>query len=198
MKNLLIVFLILLLAQIQFSACTSPAHQDSQVSERLPDSVYMAQGKTIVGAVFAKLSGELSAAMQSGGVEEAVPYCHLQAYPLTDSLSEVYKVFIKRTSQKVRNPQNVADSMENAIINTYLDKKAQGEPLTPMVVAVSEKETRFYAPIILSAPCLKCHGDIEKDISLEKYAIIQNLYPEDKATGFAEGELRGVWSVEFR
>ncbi|MEZ4827072.1 MAG: DUF3365 domain-containing protein [Bacteroidia bacterium] len=198
MKNLLTILLILLLGQIQFSSCTSPSHHSSQVTERLPDSVYMAQGKTIVGAVFSKLSGELSVAMQSGGVEEAVPYCNARAYPLTDSLAEVYKVFIKRTSLKVRNPQNVADSMENEIINTYLQKKTQGEPLTPMVVAVSESETRFFAPIILAAPCLKCHGDIEKDISLEKYAFIKDLYRSDEATGYAEGDLRGIWSVAFR
>ncbi|MEZ4827074.1 MAG: DUF3365 domain-containing protein [Bacteroidia bacterium] len=195
MKNWFLFLMSGALTALFLPACTSPATSEKQ--QEVADSVYIAQGKTIAGAVFSKLSGELSAAMQSGGVEKAVPYCHLHAYPLTDSLSAVYSAYIRRASHKPRNPQNAADSLEAATIAMYAEKMAGGEKPTPVVVREKEGAVRFLAPILLAAPCLKCHGDIDHDISPEKYALIQNIYPDDKATGFAEGELRGVWSIRF-
>ena len=42
--------------------------------------------------------------------------------------------------------------------------------------------------------CLNCHG---KDIDREVVARIDALYPEDRARGYAVGDLRGVFWVEF-
>ena len=54
------------------------------------------------------------------------------------------------------------------------------------------------APILLAAPvCLQCHGSPEKDIAPATMAAIKKLYPEDKATGFQLGDLRGLWRVTF-
>jgi hypothetical protein len=46
----------------------------------------------------------------------------------------------------------------------------------------------------VEAKCLLCHGDnVSKDIGDK----IQNLYPQDKATGFKLGEFRGfIWIKE--
>ena len=40
--------------------------------------------------------------------------------------------------------------------------------------------------------CLGCHG---KSIAPEVKAKLAELYPEDKATGFSEGDLRGAFVV---
>lgn len=61
-----------------------------------------------------------------------------------------------------------------------------------------EGSVHFYAPILLAAPvCLQCHGRPEKDIAPATMAAIKKLYPEDKATGFQLGDLRGLWRVTF-
>ena len=40
--------------------------------------------------------------------------------------------------------------------------------------------------------CLKCHGS---NVAPDVKAAIGELYPEDQATGFKAGELRGAFSV---
>ncbi len=44
---------------------------------------------------------------------------------------------------------------------------------------------------------MQCHGDPETDILPETYTKIKELYPEDKAIGYIENELRGIWVVEM-
>jgi len=50
---------------------------------------------------------------------------------------------------------------------------------------------------ILPSPhklCTQCHGS-EQSIKPEVLASINNLYPEDKATGYSENEVRGMWKI---
>jgi hypothetical protein len=51
-------------------------------------------------------------------------------------------------------------------------------------------------PIKLQAQCLMCHGPAEK-IPLEVKTQLAKLYPQDQATGFQEGDLRGWFWVEL-
>jgi len=44
---------------------------------------------------------------------------------------------------------------------------------------------------------LQCHGQIGKDIHDDVYKVIKEKYPQDKATGFKVGELRGIWDIKF-
>lgn len=58
--------------------------------------------------------------------------------------------------------------------------------------------TSFIAPIVLGNPlCLQCHGTPGEDIDPETLASIQKFYPNDKATGFKLGDLRGLWRITF-
>jgi hypothetical protein len=49
-------------------------------------------------------------------------------------------------------------------------------------------------PIYNQPLCLTCHGET---IDPELRARIRDLYPRDRATGFRDGDLRGVFWVEF-
>ncbi len=51
---------------------------------------------------------------------------------------------------------------------------------------------RYSAPIYVEKACLACHGAKDK-----RPAFIVKKYPEDKAYGFKEGDLRGIISVTF-
>ena len=57
---------------------------------------------------------------------------------------------------------------------------------------VVDKEFRFMKAIPPGAVCLKCHGT---DLSPEVTAKMTELYPQDKATGYKEGDLRGAFVV---
>lgn len=159
---------------------------------------YLEKGKTIVQESFKALSGQLAAAMQNGGVQNAVSYCNLKANPITDSLSRAYNVTISRVTLRPRNQSNLADSNDSDILGDYLKVLSAGEAMQPFVQSTSRDDIVFYAPITIISPlCLKCHGEVGSDISIEDYELIGSLYPEDQATGYSMQELRGLWKVEF-
>ena len=53
----------------------------------------------------------------------------------------------------------------------------------------------FYAPITTNSMCLQCHGS-EKDIKPATLAKIKSLYPNDKAIGYQENEMRGLMVIK--
>ena len=62
-------------------------------------------------------------------------------------------------------------------------------------VKIDEKDAIIYSkPIFIEAPCLNCHGSSEQ-ISAEVAEFLKNKYPNDKATDYNIGDLRGVISV---
>jgi hypothetical protein len=50
-------------------------------------------------------------------------------------------------------------------------------------------------PIRVLPPCLACHG-VEDALQAAVRAALAEGYPEDQATGFADGDLRGWFWVE--
>lgn len=151
------------------------------------------KGLSIISNTFIALSTELQKSMSEGGVAKAVKYCNVEALPITDSLSNKYGVKIKRTSDRIRNPKNMANQEEISVIESYKKLLSSDGKLSPMIKS-HKTETMFYAPIIANELCLKCHGN-KKDI--DEYSIITDLYPDDLATGYMTGDLRGIWSIKF-
>jgi hypothetical protein len=76
-----------------------------------------------------------------------------------------------------------------------------GNGAAPQAVVVANKPGLFtyYTPIVLKLPlCLSCQGEPGTDIKPETLAQIKKTYPTDEATGFKLGQLRGLWTVEFK
>jgi hypothetical protein len=72
-----------------------------------------------------------------------------------------------------------------------------GEELATMAWSeISEndgkEQFRFMKAIPTGALCLQCHGS---QISPEVTARLAELYPQDKAHGYSEGEIRGAFVV---
>ena len=155
------------------------------------------EGNFIAKESFKALSGELKQKVAEGGIAAAIDYCHLKAYPLTDSLSKEFMVHIKRSSFKLRNPANAPDSLEAIVLKEYEELLNNGEDIQP-IVEQDGKAIRYFAPIVLNAPlCLNCHGEVGKFINENDYALIKAAYPSDKAIDYELGQLRGIWSIEF-
>ena len=154
-------------------------------------------GNSIAKASFESLSGNLKAAASNGGIANAIQYCNMNALPLTDSLSKIFNAKIKRRSLKLRNPSNQPDSLEAYMLDLYLQIEKMRKPMVSKTLLAKNNEVRYFAPIILKSQCLKCHGVVGEDITDETYAIIKEHYPGDQAVGFREGELRGIWSINF-
>ena len=62
-----------------------------------------------------------------------------------------------------------------------------------VVEADGKKTFRYMKPIMTAGqPCLACHGS---ELKLEVSAKIKELYPNDQATGFSAGDMRGAFTV---
>ena len=73
-----------------------------------------------------------------------------------------------------------------------------GVPKLKVIRPGSSDEIHFFKPILLQAMCLNCHGSPGQDIQSPTLARIQQLYPDDRAVNFKEGDLRGVWHIIFK
>ncbi|WP_456378568.1 Tll0287-like domain-containing protein [Lutibacter sp.] len=159
---------------------------------------YSKMGMEITKASFKELSSNLIQQMKIGGPSQAVPFCNVQAMPITYKMAEKFNVTIKRTSDKVRNSKNKASKRELEIIKEYSTLIKNNEALTPIVELDENNMKHYYAPIKLNAKCLACHGELGNKLSVKTDSLIKSLYPNDKAIGYKDGNLRGVWSITFK
>ncbi|MDD3723688.1 MAG: DUF3365 domain-containing protein [Lutibacter sp.] len=186
MKNLLIV----LVFMAMLSCGNSLTDKEKQE--------YTNKGKEIAQNSFKALSEKLTEQMKLGGPAQAIPFCNVEAIPITQQLSDKYEVTIKRTSDKLRNPANEPTERELEIINTYHQLISSKQAAKPIVEVDSNNKKHFYAPIMMKANCLACHGKIEEFMTVKTDSIIKSLYSNDKAIGYNEGDLRGIWSITFK
>ncbi|SFU29781.1 Protein of unknown function [Pustulibacterium marinum] len=141
------------------------------------------------------LGKNLMGKMQQESPVAALTFCNVQALPLTDSMATKYNATIKRVSDKNRNPVNAANTEEVGYINEFQKIVAAGEKVKPIVKEEGDS-VHFYAPIVTNAMCLKCHGT-EATMAPEVRMKLPELYPMDKAIGYSENEVRGIWSITF-
>jgi hypothetical protein len=147
-------------------------------------------------AVQATLGKTLQQKIKEEGTPGAIEFCNLNALSITDSLSREFGVTISRITDRPRNQQNRAHDEEMNYISIYREDLAEGR--TPKgLVAPGDSTIHFYYPILTNNLCLQCHGTRESEISPGVFDKLQELYPEDRAIGYASGELRGLWKVTF-
>ncbi len=193
----------LCLVPLVLIGCAKPSEPETVVAPLSAETRTAAtqRGKAIVAETFSLLSSNLQSAIQQGGVSNALPFCSLAASPLTSGMAGKHGVTIRRVTHKARNPADKADAIELAILKHFeaaLPKATATNPPPPLVTNLVANTATFFAPIVLNNElCLKCHGELGKDISTDNVAVIQRLYPQDEATGFKLGDLRGAWRIDF-
>jgi len=149
--------------------------------------------KEAIQSLGSTLKNELEAAMKSGGPVNAMEVCNVKAPVIAEEISWEQDVQVSRTSLKYRNPDNAPNEWQTAVLEDFEEKKAAGaDPATLVYSEIVNDEFRFMKAIPTAGLCLACHGT---DISLEVTAELTRLYPQDKATGFKEGDLRGAFVV---
>lgn len=104
-------------------------------------------------------------------------------------ISEKEGVKIRHAAMKYRNAQNAADSREVMFTNRFEQEKGLQE-IKEEIEADGKAFIRYTRPIFVEKACLACHG--EKD---SRPGFIKSKYPDDRAFGFKEGDLRGILSV---
>jgi hypothetical protein len=165
--------------------------------EPVDTAALAAEARSLSMQLGERLKAELLGAMQAGGPVAAIGVCRERALPLTAELGAQHGWKIGRTSLRVRNSANAPDDFERAVLADFNRRLAAGEPVaqledTSLDTRGNQREFRFVKAIPTAEPCTVCHG---KDVAAPLRSALQEMYPEDAATGFAAGDIRGAFTL---
>lgn len=179
------------LLALSLSACAS--------NELAADRTKMAEEAQARSEILAdrfqkELLSALTDAMAAEGPQGAIGVCSSIAPALAAQLSGESGATVRRTALRTRNPAAKADATEQRVMESWAAAPL-GEDGKPKRWAAHEGDQHRYMRAIPTMPmCLACHGE---NIAPEVRAAIRAHYPEDQATGFAPGQLRGAFSVRW-
>ena len=135
----------------------------------------------------------MKAALMAGlreGPSSAIAACRVEAPKLAAEAS-TGGARVGRTSTKLRNPANAPKPWMLPILDRY----ARGAPeRVPAAVVIDADTVGYVEPIYLQPLCVSCHGTA---IDPELQSVLDELYPDDQATGYAPGDWRGVFWAEL-
>ncbi len=144
-----------------------------------------------------QLKGEVAAGMKSGGPAATVEICSVKAPLIAKEVAAASGWDVGRTSLKLRNPNNAPDDWEQQVLERFEQRKAAGEPAAELEFAAvvgsgADRQFRYMKAIGTEPVCLNCHA---AEIRPEVEAKLGMLYPEDRARGFAVGDIRGAFTL---
>jgi hypothetical protein len=112
-------------------------------------------------------------------------------------ISNRFELDFSRTALGVRNPANAPDAWESeqlAAFNFLMDSGLDPDTFENAEIVQEGEETvfRWIQPVRMMDTCLVCHGEnIDPRIKL----LLAQEYPLDEASGYAEGQIGGAYSV---
>lgn len=156
---------------------------------KLDEAKWKKAGADAVLPLKKSLKQTLVAGLEKGPVS-AIAACRMAAPQLAEEAS-TGGARVGRSSLRLRNPSNAPKPWMRPLLEAYAHSPDQREP---MVVAVDTETVGYVEPIFVQPLCVTCHGEtIAPDLKVK----LAELYPEDRATGYAPGDLRGVFWAEL-
>ena len=165
--------------------------------EKVP-SQEIKQARALIKAFGSDLKHVLKTSMKSQGPIKALEECNSKAGPIAQDNSSLSAWKIGRTSLKVRNENNTPDEWEYKTLRQFEQRKAAGENIKTMDYAETVQQGnqtvyRYMKPIPTAGLCVTCHGG---EVSEKITQKIKSLYPNDLATGFNIGDIRGAFTLQ--
>jgi hypothetical protein len=158
------------------------------------------QARTVANQVLGETKAVLDSALNSGPAATALGVCASVAQNIARR-HEQDGWRVRRVSEKVRNPADTPDADELAVLRAWQEDKRAGR-LTPatehqaILTAGGHRYLHYMKPIFIAGPvCLQCHGAADTLAPGVGEKLVE-LYPRDRATGYALGDLRGAISVK--
>lgn len=197
-----ITSIVALCMTVGLAGCTEPGNEErtdettaaaantGNIDLAALESEAQAITQSFVGTLLPTLQGALAA----GGPSEAIAVCSERAPQIAAELSAESGWSVRRVSLKPRNTGiATADDWERARLEEFDRRQQAGEAgATIRVAAVVDGEYRFMQAQPTMPLCLTCHGD---DLGPEVRSALASHYPEDMATGYSTGEIRGAISL---
>jgi hypothetical protein len=159
-----------------------------QAPEALRPAIERAQGAA--KALQSSLQTRLVEVLPKAGPAGALDICRREAYAIAAEVGMQQGVALGRTSHKVRNAQNAPRPWAAPIVAQHAGKKYAD---AKSYVVDLGTQVGVLQPISMGEACSMCHGApswMPDDVA----ATLKQAYPNDQATGFATGDLRGwIW-----
>ena len=149
-------------------------------------------------ALAKQLASELKTALTEAlkvSAENAIEVCNTRAPQIAATIAVENEALIGRTSLRVRTPANAPNAWQREVLEMFQRRHADGEPVssleysTVVETADGHTERRFMKAIPTEPLCVTCHG---RQLAPALQRAIAAKYPEDTATGFDVGDLRGA------
>lgn len=148
-----------------------------------------------------ELGGTLKRELGRGDPAAAISACSEVAPAIANRISLENGWRVTRVGTRVRNPMlGMPDPWEQRVLEQFEQRRGGGEDYAKMAYSevVEEPGGRYfrYMKAIGTQPlCLTCHGEKES-LPSSVAAVLDELYPHDRATGYAAGDLRGAISIK--
>jgi hypothetical protein len=189
MSRSLPLFLSLCLAGLAGCAGTPPKAVDAKVLE---------ETRAAAGKLATELGGRLKAEMSSNGPVAAISVCKQVAPEIASRISQEKNWQVGRVGTRARNPGNTPNAWQQEALKQFAERLAKGEKPDAMEFTQIERDTAGYGAhlnyakaVVLQPVCTTCHGAVE-GIPEGVRAKLKEDYPNDKATGYQVGDLRGA------
>lgn len=144
-----------------------------------------------------RLVAALNEEIARSGPEGAIPVCRDMAPKMAREVVAATGWQLKRVSLKARNAQRATpDAWERAALEEFDRRAAAGENPATLekgeTVEQDGKRVYRYAKALPTQPlCLNCHGATD-GLTPAVRARLAEHYPDDRATGYSEGQIRGA------
>lgn len=170
----------------------------SQADDDAAKQTYLQESRQITQAFMQSLGGTLKQQLETTSAENAIGVCKYVAPALAADYSKDGRI-VKRVSLKSRNKTlGQPDAWERGVLEKFDQQKAQDIATQETSEVMEDSDGRWfrYMKAIPTQPmCLQCHGQ-SSDLSAGVKAILAKEYPEDSATGYRVGDIRGAVSIK--
>lgn len=185
---------VFLLAASMTTGCRDAAEPVAAQPAPEPGAAQAEQAAAAAKALGSRLKARLVETMQAEGAVAAIEVCNVEAPAIASDVGAAAGLDVGRTSLRVRNPANQPGPRERAVLEQWAEAVAAGTPVTELSPHVEGQGGDFLwmKPIGVEAPCLACHGEALAEPVAQAIAA---RYPDDRATGYALGDLRGAFVV---
>ena len=164
------------------------------------DEALIADTKKTALGIPPKLLAMVQEEIDKGGFHGAIAACSDKAPKMAAAASQNTGWGIRRVSLKNRNPKAVPDAWEKAVLEDFDRRAAGGE--SPAAIEKAEivtegdkKVLRYMKALPVQPVCTNCHGTADK-LKPEVISKLREIYPNDLATGYSEGQIRGALTVK--
>ena len=162
------------------------------------DASLVQSTRGIAGELLGQLGQKLKAAMSTDGPVAAVSVCKESAPAIARQLSIANDAKVTRVGTRVRNQNmGVPNAWQKEALTQFEARLSQGEKAADIEFwqvadnGHGKSELRYAKAIAIQPQCLSCHGSAQ-DIAAPLSEKLRIEYPNDQATGYSVGQLRGA------